>query len=302
MRTKILLFAILVFGFVLTALGQSRTNTLRRPCSGSTTAATVTITSAGNITATPCTGGTTTITGGTLASPTFTGAFTASRGTFTQGSITTSQPFIDHTATWNAAGVTFTNFKSNVTDTASAADSLLMDLQVGGTSKFKVDKDGDITVNSCTGCGGGLATTDLLRSYLSADVTYNNTATLADTALSVTVAASGVYAIDLSIYLPAITMYPKLDFSGTATITNFVGEWNSKTQDSQYNSPMRVTSAGTDYSAFLLNSTNGGQISFKGTVEVNAGGTFLVRGAQNTANASNTTFNRGSTLILTKLN
>lgn len=44
--------------------------------------------------------------------------------------------------TWNAAGTTFTAIKMNVTDTASAAGSLLMDLQVGGASRFSVRKDG----------------------------------------------------------------------------------------------------------------------------------------------------------------
>lgn len=44
--------------------------------------------------------------------------------------------------TWNAAGTTFTALKMNVTDTASASGSLLIDLQVGGSSKFKVTKAG----------------------------------------------------------------------------------------------------------------------------------------------------------------
>jgi hypothetical protein len=37
---------------------------------------------------------------------------------------------------WNSAATTFTGLKLNVTDTASAADSKLLDLQVGGTSKI----------------------------------------------------------------------------------------------------------------------------------------------------------------------
>ncbi len=71
---------------------------------------------------------------GNVASP---GAFT-----FTQGTLAASAPFINHTATWSAGGVTFTNFKSDVTDSASASASLLMDLRVGGSSRFKVRKDG----------------------------------------------------------------------------------------------------------------------------------------------------------------
>ena len=47
--------------------------------------------------------------------------------------------------TWNAGGTTFTAIKMDVTDTASAAGSLLLDLQVGGTSQFRVSKGGRIT-------------------------------------------------------------------------------------------------------------------------------------------------------------
>lgn len=47
--------------------------------------------------------------------------------------------------TWNNAGTVFTAIKMNVTDTSSAVGSLLIDLQVGGTSRFKVDKAGAIT-------------------------------------------------------------------------------------------------------------------------------------------------------------
>lgn len=45
---------------------------------------------------------------------------------------------------WNAGGTTFTAVKMNVTDTASAATSMLIDLQVGGTSQFHVLKNGAI--------------------------------------------------------------------------------------------------------------------------------------------------------------
>ena len=47
------------------------------------------------------------------------------------------------TATWNSGGTTFTGIKFNVTDTASAAGSLLMDLQVGGASRFSINKSGN---------------------------------------------------------------------------------------------------------------------------------------------------------------
>ena len=54
-------------------------------------------------------------------------------------------PISNLTTTWNNVATTFTGIKLNVTDTASAAGSLLMDLQVGGTSQFRVAKTGEIT-------------------------------------------------------------------------------------------------------------------------------------------------------------
>jgi hypothetical protein len=57
------------------------------------------------------------------------------------------------TDTWNAGATVFSAIKMNVTDTASAAGSLLIDLQVGGTSKFKVDKTGALTAAGVTASG-----------------------------------------------------------------------------------------------------------------------------------------------------
>jgi hypothetical protein len=57
---------------------------------------------------------------------------------------TTSRPVLDLAQTWNAGGVTFTGLKLNVTGTASTAASLLMDLQVGGSTRFAVRQDGRI--------------------------------------------------------------------------------------------------------------------------------------------------------------
>ena len=64
------------------------------------------------------------------------------------GAVTTSVPLLDLAQTWNAGAVTFTGLKLNVTDTASAAASNLLDLQVGGSSKFAVAKSGALTIPS----------------------------------------------------------------------------------------------------------------------------------------------------------
>ena len=61
-----------------------------------------------------------------------------------------TKPLSDLTATWNAGGTTFTAVKMNVTDTASAAGSLLLDLQVGGVSRFKVDKTGRTEISTAS--------------------------------------------------------------------------------------------------------------------------------------------------------
>jgi len=70
--------------------------------------------------------------------------------TLPAGTLTTSQP-MTLTQTWNAAGVTFTGLKVNITDTASAATSLLMDLQIGGATQFSVSKTGAVDFNGNLG-------------------------------------------------------------------------------------------------------------------------------------------------------
>ena len=50
--------------------------------------------------------------------------------------------------TFNDVSTVHTGFKLDVTDTASAAGSTLIDAQVGGTSKFNVDTAGGVTASS----------------------------------------------------------------------------------------------------------------------------------------------------------
>lgn len=50
----------------------------------------------------------------------------------------------DMAQTWNNGATTFSGIKLNVTDTASAAASNLMDLQVGGSSRFRATRDGHL--------------------------------------------------------------------------------------------------------------------------------------------------------------
>jgi hypothetical protein len=54
---------------------------------------------------------------------------------------------------WNSSGTTFTAIKMNVTDTQSSASSLLMDLQVGSASRFKVAKDAQVSLTNNIAAG-----------------------------------------------------------------------------------------------------------------------------------------------------
>ncbi|NDF16248.1 tail fiber domain-containing protein, partial [bacterium] len=61
--------------------------------------------------------------------------------------------------TWNTSG-TPTAFRVNVTDTASNASSLLVDLQVGGASRFNVTKSGNVVSAGTVTASGVTLTSD----------------------------------------------------------------------------------------------------------------------------------------------
>lgn len=77
------------------------------------------------------------------AQPNITSTGTLTALTVASGALTAITPILI-TQTWNNSSVAFTGIRENITDTASAAASYLLDLQVGGTSKFTVQKDGNI--------------------------------------------------------------------------------------------------------------------------------------------------------------
>lgn len=139
-----------------------------------------------------------------------------------------------------------------------------------------------------------------LRAYLSSAATYNNTAALANTGLSVTVAASGVYDVDVAVFSTFNGQGPQFDFNGgSATVTAFAGEWVY--QGSFSLTAMKVTAI-TDVLDSGSNTTTTGNFFFRGRFVVNAGGTFILRAAQRSAQASNTILDIGSNMTLTKLN
>jgi len=69
----------------------------------------------------------------------------------TGDTVATSLPVLDLAQTWNSSGTTFTGVRFNAagsSSTNSAAASLLLDLQVGGTTRFLANKSGQIELNS----------------------------------------------------------------------------------------------------------------------------------------------------------
>jgi hypothetical protein len=84
-----------------------------------------------------------------------TNALTVRLANFSTGPVTASTP-INFTQSWNNAQINFTGIRQNITDLFSNTDSLLIDLQVSGTSRFKVDKSGNVTGTRFIGSGIGL--------------------------------------------------------------------------------------------------------------------------------------------------
>lgn len=69
----------------------------------------------------------------------------------------------DMADTWNDINTTFTAIKMDVTDSASAADSLLLNLLVGNVSKEKTDKNGNKTLAGALTVTNGSASSTALH-------------------------------------------------------------------------------------------------------------------------------------------
>lgn len=98
-------------------------------------------------------------------------------GTATKGIFNANQ-------TWNTTGSP-TAIAANITNTASGANARLMNLSVGGTTQFAVDKVGKLLIATGTNASVGFATLS------SGTVTVNTTAVSASSGISITVQESG---------------------------------------------------------------------------------------------------------------
>lgn len=70
--------------------------------------------------------------------------------------VTSSNPPVNVFQTWNNSGATFTGNRINITDSASAADSLIEDWRVNNVSKASISKAGTATVSSLVVNGGSV--------------------------------------------------------------------------------------------------------------------------------------------------
>jgi len=121
--------------------------------------------------------------------------------------VTVSTPLPDIAQTWNASGVVFTAVRVNVTNTASASGSLLLDVQVGGTSQWKVDKTGAVTQAS-----GLTVTTGGITVSAGTTAVQALTATTGVLTGAVTVGGAGADRYDLS----RSGSFPSLDYNNAA--------------------------------------------------------------------------------------
>lgn len=207
------------------------------------------------------------------------------------------------------------NDSSDVVTVNSSGGNLVQTLPAGarvwvfailltGTSAASWDT---VFTTAASSAGALTGVTSILKGYVASDVTYNDTAALAAVAgMSVDVEAGGIYDIDVAVQSTSAVNPLVIDFGGTATATNFIGQWLAYSASVDWTAPSagvgaRVTSVGEDFYGSSLGGTDA-IYTFTGTIEVNAAGTFLLRGAQSVPDASNTVILRGSDMILTKLN
>jgi hypothetical protein len=170
-----------------------------------------------------------------------------------------AQSIIDLAGTWNTSG-TPTGVKLNITDTASNAASLLMDLQVGGTSRFSVRKDGRIfggntqfidMPSSTTGIGIGAQNSGNNRVQIGGNVGINSSLNLGSTAnLNWSSSSTDSFSTDLTILRDAANILAQRN--GVSAQTSRI--YNTYTDASNYERlAMRFTS-----NAFYISSERAG--------------------------------------------
>lgn len=147
---------------------------------------------------------------------------------FVRGTVTTSQPIIAATQTWNAGGVTFAGVSIAISNTASAAASLPFQVlggAAGATNLFSVRIDGLATVT------GNMTVTGTVTSTFSGNLTGNVTGNASGSAGSV--AASAITGTTLAANVVTTSI--------TALATVVTGVWNATAVGAIYGGTAQTT-------------------------------------------------------------
>jgi hypothetical protein len=185
--------------------------------------------------------------------------------------LTASGSVFSQAPRWNNGAVTFPGlWLLNVTDTASLSGSLLLDLQVGSTSKFKVDKAGNVTATGTISGASGAGT------FTTISVTNNtNEILLGTTNIGTFTLAGGALTGARTWTLPDISGIVALT-NGGQTFTS--GVWNGSIVGTTFGGTgidTHLTAAGS-----ILSTTGTGTWA---AATAAATGTVLMMGGSSTA-------------------
>jgi hypothetical protein len=178
------------------------------------------------------------------------------------GTHTSQLAIANLTQSWNNASVSFTAAIMNITDTNSAAGSKLLDLQVGGVSKFSVDKAGVVSGNgsSLFSIAGANVTGTV------ANATYATSAGSATTATSATTA--GTVTTNAQPNITSVGTLTSLIVSGNLNAGNVSGgnlvTANFVTSTLTTNAQPNITSVGTLTSLSVTGKVTAGQLQGDG--------------------------------------
>lgn len=226
---------------------------------------------------------------------------TANKFTATGGITSTSNALFTGTQSWNNVSATYNAFLINVTDSLSAANSTLLDLQESSVSKFSVNKVGNVAFSgSITGNGSGLSSiagANVTGNVANATLSYTSNITSNNSNSTFYVAlASGNGAQQLSIDdTGSIMTYNP--FTGNLTVNtvvgNVTGTAGSATTASTAgtvttNAQPNITSVGTLTSVTTSGTAGAKLVSLVGGTVTTS--TNILTGSQ-TWNNANATFN-----------
>ena len=230
-----------------------------------TTAGTVTTNAQPNITST-----------GTLTGLTVNGNAALGRTTVNFGTATSNVHALTVLQTWNNSSVQFSALEANIIDTNSAANSLLIDLQIASTSKFAVSKEGNVFYSGViTGNGSGLS------SLAGANVT--------GTVSSATAATNAAALLQNS--STSTTVYPTFTTSGANGNSQAV--FNTSISANLGNASITATTFVGALSGAATSATTAGTVTTNAQPNITSVGTLTTLGVNNTVTAVAFTANTG---------